>query len=324
MLGLAHLCTTEPPVGAVGAFDGLVASREFGSTLVFVSPNQKFIPEFAVAHNEITTFADGHWGLHEYSQWPQPYNNQLPHVPCIPRQGSVLAPAETILWRRWEDIDWVDKDTGLPRFGLMNTSLMHELHQAAEHQIDRAYGMQDIGDRSGPIRHFLTICLRNCLDHLQILPAPHGITIALAAHVQRLMLELAGLCTYVLHVRPRIEQQHDHRTNVLGVAGAHTYDPSVAQMLHMAGVPVWFQQQFTRDIPIWQVVTPKWLPFHFSSTPAFPRLVLAVRDLSGALNTAGKWQRAMTAEVHRQLLASRLPSLMREAKADGPSESKRP
>ncbi len=93
-------------------------------------------------------------------------------------------------------------------------------------------------------------------------------------------------------------------------------------MLHMARVPVWFQQHFTRNIPIWQVVMPKRLPFHFSTTLAFLCLVPAVRDLSGALNTAGEWQQAMTAEVHRQLLKSQLPSLMREAKADGPSESK--
>ncbi len=99
---------------------------------------------------------------------------------------------------------------------------MHELCQAAEHQIDRTYGMQDIKDRSGPIQHFLTICLCNCLNCLQILPAPHGITIALTAHVQRLMLELAGLCTYILHVRPHIKQQHDHCTDILGVIEAHT------------------------------------------------------------------------------------------------------
>ncbi len=191
-----------------------------------------------MAHSEITTFADGRWGLHEYSLWPQAYDGQQMHIACIPRQGSALAPTETILWRRWEDDDWSDKHSGLPRFGMLRASLMHELLRAGELLIERAYRMQNLGDRSGPTRHFLTICLRNCLDRLRVLPAARGITIALTAHAQRLTLGLAGLCTYVAHVRPRIEKQHDHRMDILGIIGAHTYDPSVAQMLHMAGVPV--------------------------------------------------------------------------------------
>ncbi|KAI0741137.1 hypothetical protein C8Q76DRAFT_791483 [Earliella scabrosa] len=313
----------HPAKGAVGTFDGLVAAPGFGSFSVFTSPNQDYVPEFAIAHSEITTFSDGRWGLHEYTQWPQAYDPEQKHVMCIPRQNGPLAPTTSILWRRWEDQDWTDKSCGIPRFGSLTPSLMHQLDRAGEAVIDDVLNLPALDRQDRDTLHFLRVCLRHCLDRLRLLPAPRGVIIALAAHCQRLSLELAGLRIYIQHVRSRIDWQLDYRTDVLGVLGAHTHDPSVAQMLHMAGVPVWFQQHFSPNVAVWQVVLPKGLPFHFSQTPALPRLVLAVRDLSGALNTPGEWQRAMTAMVHRQLCASKLPSLMSEDEPDETPEKKR-
>ncbi|RDX46392.1 hypothetical protein OH76DRAFT_1356199, partial [Lentinus brumalis] len=276
---------------------------------VFTSPNQRFVPDFAIAHREITTYSDGRWGAHEYSRWPQVYDHSTIHVACIPRQGSKDAPMASVVWRIWEDADWRTKDCGIPRYGELSPSLVHELSAAAEQEI---HAMEDVPSQSinvATTRHFLVTCLRRCVDRLRLLPAERSVIISLAAHVQRLILELAGLRVYASCVRERIVTLGDWRSHVLDILGAWSGDSSVVQTLHLAGVPVWFQQHHTPKLAIWTVAQRAPLPYHFSSRPSYPRLILANRDLSGSLNTPGEWQRAMDAMVRRQLFSSRLPTL---------------
>ena len=103
-------------------------------------------------------------------------------------------------------------------------------------------------------------------------------------------MELFGLVEWLSKVFQRVKARQDCRWLVLDVLGAHTSDPSVAQMLHRAGIPVWFQQPFTAHLAIYEVVEAQDIPDHFSRAPSYPRLVLAKRDLSGALNLPGEWR----------------------------------
>ena len=64
-----------------------------------------------------------------------------------------------------------------------------------------------------------------------------------------------------------------------------------------------------------EVVSARDIPADFSTIPSYPRLVLAKRDLSGALNLPGEWEKAMAAVVRRQLCESQLPELL-EAEAN--------
>ena len=73
---------------------------------------------------------------------------------------------------------------------------------------------------------------------------------------------------------------------------------------------MWFQQPITDRLVVYKVADLTDLPSDFSTTRSFPRLLLAKRDLSGALNIPGEWRRAMTAVVRRQLCLSRLPDLL--------------
>ncbi len=303
-----------PLPGTVGPFDALVAAPGFSDTSIFTSPNQQWVPDFAIAHSEITTYSDGRWGAHEYSRWPQVYDHAHRHVACIPRPGSVHAPKAEILWRVWERGDWRTKDCGVARYGQLFANHVHELSAAAEAAIEAAQRLRcppNSGDVTlTKIRHFLVICLRHCVDRLRLLPGEQSVIISLASHIQRLTLELVGLKVYVDHVYVRLLEQGDWSHHVLEVLGAWSGDPSVVQTLHRAGIPVWFQQHFTPKIAVWSVVPRAPLPFHFSSQPSYPRLVLAARDISGSLNTPGEWQRAMDATVRRQLCSSRLPDLL--------------
>ncbi len=293
----------------MGPFEGLVAGPGFSETSVFTSPNQLFVPQFAIAHSEILTYDDGRWALHEYSRWPQEYDRANVHVACIPRKGAPGSPEAAIVWRVWERPDWELDTCGVARLGMLKSHLLVELELAAERAIERVYCCRRDCIPINETVRVLVLCLRHCLDRLRLLPSERSVVISLAAHVQRLILELAGVRIYLEIVLERIASARDFRLEVLDVIGAHTADASAADMLHRVGVPVWFQQHITPQLGIWSVVALS-EPDIFSSVPSYPRLVLATRDLSGALNTPGESMRAMNALVRRQLCDSRLPELI--------------
>lgn len=326
----------------MGPFEALVASSGFSSTSAFTSPNAIWVPKFAVAHSDITTYSDGRWGYHEYSRWPQEFTRDAFHIHCIPSppqralqvrhqtRTSALgvrarAPRDApgdILWLTWEAGDWTAVDCGVIGLGRLNAELEGDLVQEATKVIERFHRCAAKGGWS-KMGEFVVVSLQHTLDRIRLLPAVAGVIIALAAHVQRLCLELWGLIRWLELVERRVQEQLDCRTLVLPVLGAHTPDPSVAQVLHRAGIPVWFQQRITELMVVYQVVEQTDLPSDFSTVPAFPRLLLAKRDLSGALNLPGEWRRAMHTVVIRQLCKSRLPSLFVDEGNDEAPPAKR-
>ncbi|TFK78056.1 hypothetical protein K466DRAFT_607365 [Polyporus arcularius HHB13444] len=162
------------------------------------------------------------------------------------------------------------------------------------------------------------LCVRHTLDRLRGSPAAPTIIISLAAHVQRLVLEFWGLLNWIRDVRDVVKNGEDYRTRPWDMLGAHTPDQSEAWRLHYAGIPVWLQQEISYELVVYEVVEPRTLPGDFSQVPSYPRLVLAKRDLSGALNMPGEWRRAMDAVVRRQLCISQLPRLLEDGDDEGP------
>ncbi|KAI0723327.1 hypothetical protein C8Q76DRAFT_391695 [Earliella scabrosa] len=325
--------TGEGNVGPleVGPFQGLVAAPGFSFTSAFTTPNTTWIPRFAIARSEITTYTDGRWGRHEYSRWPQEFTREAFHIHCIPMLPSSShlsadpsnVPGE-VLWRTLQpSTDWTAVNCGA---GLGVGSLTPTLELELAREVSKAIAkFRKCAKRDGwtDIGIYLTIDVQHTLDRMRALPAVRGIIIALAAHVQRLTLELWGMVNWLDVVLPRTQSMQDCRAHVLEVLGAHTSDPSVAQMLHYAGLPLWFQQLITNRLVVYKVSEPTDLPSDFSTIASYPRMVLANRDLSGALNLPGAWRWAMLATVRRQLCHSRLPDLVCDEKHNEVPSSKR-
>ncbi|KAI9067996.1 hypothetical protein FKP32DRAFT_1609133 [Trametes sanguinea] len=255
---------------------------------VFTTPNQQWVPEFAIAHSEITTYADGHWGRHEYSRWPQAYARDCFHVACIPRNPSLDGPS-AFSFRTFRPEDWKVEDCGIRNVGFLKPKVLKPLELEAPKAIQCLMSCHRNWKEWNGVGQFLTVCLRHTLDRVRVLPAPQSVTISLAAHVQRLTYGLRNLLNVVLG---HLESQHDFTSDVLDILGAHTLDPSIAQVLFRAGVPVWFQQPLTTCVAIYQVIS---------------RTV---------------WQHTTGAMVRRQLCPSSLPQLDRLAQDDVESPSK--
>ncbi|TFK84576.1 hypothetical protein K466DRAFT_496324 [Polyporus arcularius HHB13444] len=316
MISVADLFSAT--LGTVHAFTGIVAAPGFSQWSVFTTPNADWVPEFAIAHGEITTFSDGRWGHHEYSRWPQAFDRHDFHIPCIPRSPPPNAPFSKILWTTFKPSDWKVNNCGVLGVGLLHPDTQDMLIDAVQEVISR---LHELGE-DGPWRsqgHFLIVCINHTLDCLRLLPAARGVIITLAAHVQRLSLELWGLIKWLQDIRPLVAEGRNVAARPWDIVGAHTSDAHTAERLHMAGIPVWFQQPLTTLLAVHDVVQPTALPADFSREPANPQLFLAKRDMSGALNVPGEWNRAMSALVRRQLMQSRLPALLTDDDDTEPS-----
>ncbi|KAI0754372.1 hypothetical protein C8Q80DRAFT_1341392 [Daedaleopsis nitida] len=340
-----------PTLGGVGSFDGFVAAPGFSALSVFTSPNADWVPKFAIAHSEIFSYADGRWGRHEYSRWPQEFTREAFHIHCIPTRRSrsnapdaadsdppgirldgtaansalgegltgeassiAAGPAAEpghVLWRTLEPTDCKRSDCSVLAVGLvhLNPPLLAELRKEVLGAIAR-FNLCPVSEGWNQIGNSLVMSLQHTFDRLVNLPAVEVVIIALAAHVQRLTLELWGMIRWLEVVSGRLVKLEDHRQNVLPILGAHTSNPSAAQVLHHAGIPVWFQQPLTQRTIIYQVVPNRDLPLDFSTEPSVPRMVLAKPDYSGALNMPGAWLCAMKEVFNMQMLHSCLPALM--------------
>jgi len=122
-----------------GPFDGKAACYfPLGPDGVVTTPNQDWIPEFPMVVDKfITTRADGKWGPHEYSQWPQVFHPHIPHHPFIPREPSDKGPGH-VMWTAIGVTDWEeDRLSGVPGLGFLCDRLLGELAPDAAKVIEQ-------------------------------------------------------------------------------------------------------------------------------------------------------------------------------------------
>ncbi|RPD52462.1 hypothetical protein L227DRAFT_514772 [Lentinus tigrinus ALCF2SS1-6] len=191
--------------------DAKAASEGSFTTKVITSPNQDWIPEHPIERSVIRTYANGLWGFHEYSRWPQPITPNMYHIACIPRPRSDEH-LPSILWLELRpDSDWVGSPSSALRgVGFLKEHIRDALSFAACQAIERSDTLVGGPDHLRTYGQDLRLVLRQCLDSVRRLPAPAGVAIALGAHIQRLSLELLGIYTYLREVLPRMQDGGDH------------------------------------------------------------------------------------------------------------------
>ena len=189
-----------------------------------------WVPKFAIAHDEIITYTDGRWGIHEYSRWPQSFARDMFHIACIPSKARACGPS-LVCWRTLGGSDWKAADCGIPKSGFLDALLQAELVAEAQRAIKRYERCPPAGNGWDNVGHFIAVCLRHAVDRLRAIPAPANVVIALAAQVQRLTLELYGTIEWLTVVMERVVNKQDHRADILEVVGVHTSNPSEVQML---------------------------------------------------------------------------------------------
>ncbi|TFK85199.1 hypothetical protein K466DRAFT_438507, partial [Polyporus arcularius HHB13444] len=294
--------------------------------MVVTSPNMDHVPAYPVQKSIILTYSDGLWGQHEYSRFPQLLAGGKLHLACIPARPCPPDVPE-VLWRSLSSTDWVeDTSIGFGGLGQIRGTLQDELVSAATVAI-RRFEEWDVPPNVRAYGQMLVLILRQVLDRMRQLPAAPTVAIAVAAHVERVALELCGLRTYVEIVLPRVQSSEDFSKDILPVVGAFAREASDAQLLTRVGIPTWYLQPLTHQMAVWRVVdsTP-WFA-RVSNEEMNPPILQSLTSLVGVGNLTGNWQESMLFAVSKHVAGSHLASLSLAEVPEVPSEesqAKRP
>ncbi|KAI1782415.1 hypothetical protein LXA43DRAFT_1104101 [Ganoderma leucocontextum] len=289
------------------AHDAKVAARGNFDRLVITSPNMDYVPEYPVESSIISTYSDGRWGKHEYSRWPQDIVRGMWHVACIPNAPSSDVP--DVLWETLlPETHWVeDPSIGFNGIGYIVPETKDALAAAARAAIRRFDGMQ-APDNVMKYGRLLVLILRQVLERMESFPVAAGVAIAVAAHVQRVCLELAGLKTYAEVVVPRLESGRDYSADILPVIGTFVRDGSDALNCPRVGLPTWILRPLTHELPVWKVV--ECVPPSFApSKTSDPSIKQDPRFLAGVPNPTGNWLSTMLLRVSEQVAGTHLSQL---------------
>ncbi|KAI0352244.1 hypothetical protein OH77DRAFT_1428792 [Trametes cingulata] len=302
-----------PPPDVCHAFEGKVAAQGFLQSLVITSPNMDYVPQYPVERGIVKLYVDGRWGLREYSRWPQVLVDNMVHVACIPREPSSVAPE--ILWHHLTSADWEeDSLTGVPGYGFIKESIRTKLVRAAKIAFTE---WRQVLRKGGPSHlvcyrdhgNVLLLALRHAVDHIERLPSTRTICIHVAAHVQRICLELTGLCTYINVVVPRLTFPSEPPWPLLPVMGAFVQDPSAAQMCTSIGLPVWFLQPLTHYVKVWRVVEFQKPPADLAGDESDDAGRGGPPAFAALANLSGNWLQRMSLTVSKLVCAVTLQAL---------------
>lgn len=298
-MGLAG-CTHLPSVPFVTKwYQAKVAAQAGFDRMVITSPNCSWIPEYPREVSVIETFDDGRWGMHEYSIYPQDLCRGWWHLACIPLADArcvCTAYHDPITSNMWEP----DTSIGFNGLGYISKGLVEQLTGSAKRTIRACEKMKVPAEVRQYIRFLITI-LRVFLDRMCHIPAVPSVAIAVAAHVQRLCLELEGLKTYMEQVVPRLESDKDYSQKPLDVLGAFVREGTDAATLTRVGIPVFYLRPLTHNLPVWEVVTASTLQYLGRQKPSNPPILLHPKRLAGVANLTGSWQRNMVLAVSGHL-----------------------
>ncbi|KAM5540221.1 hypothetical protein V8D89_006040 [Ganoderma adspersum] len=218
--------------------------------MVLTSPNMDYVPAYPVESSIIDIYSHGCWGEHEFSWWPQVLQPNMWHVACIPCRPIPLDVPEVLWDTLVPETHWVEDYTiGFHGIGYIQTKTQDTLIRAAESAICWCEEMK-APEQVAKYGHGLVMLLRQVVDRMRLCPVVAGIAVAVAAHVQRICLELAGLKTYVEVVAPRLASDRDHCLDVLPVLGAFVRNGSDARNCVRVGLPTWALQPLTHELAI--------------------------------------------------------------------------
>ncbi|KAI0349250.1 hypothetical protein OH77DRAFT_1432241 [Trametes cingulata] len=301
-----------PPPAVCEASEGKVAAQGGFTTMVLTSPNADYVPEYPVERGVVRMYANGRWGLREYSRWPQMLIDDMLHIACIPREPTVEC--DEVLWEElssetcWEE----DVDIGISGIGFIAPRLRTRLVREAIHWLIsfRACALNQTPGCEAYLKHGrrTAMVLEQALDCMRSVPSTPGLAIAVASHVQRLSLELAGLITYLKVVHPRVRSTEDYSSSLLPVLGTFVRDRKSAELCRRVGLPTWFLQPLTTTVRVWRIVDVEKLPVSMGGVST-DTLADQVPTVAAVANLTGQWLRDMQLVVSKLLCGTHMPPL---------------
>ena len=143
------------------------------------------------------------------------------HIACIPRSLSPPSIPLILFVTLQADEHWEeDGSIAVHSLGCIWPQFRTDLQCAAEAAIDSTTVLDTTDVKVISYQDLLVLLLQQLVSYMNYLQAVPSRALAVAAHIQRLALELAGLKTYLTVVVPCIQSLQDFSHSVLDVVGS--------------------------------------------------------------------------------------------------------
>ena len=191
---------------------------------------------------------DLRYGSDEYTIWPQPWNPDLPHLPCI--RATCKGNVEDLLFGDVVDTSFVPIRTeGFTGLGFIENGLFQAFcafvsecnaREVVLHEEDKVVFQSK---RQSEVYYSGTVDIQSFLCRLRALPSTWLTTQRTIRHLQRVLLEWDAWLRYWEVFLPRMGLTHRSDATADEVKptaiGCFVYRTEDAEAMHRAGLPFW-------------------------------------------------------------------------------------
>ena len=229
---------------------------------MLTSPNADYVPEVVLGTTRVFLHADGRFGVHDPTVWPQQFFEGFRYYIAIPRKPADPFDPRLVMWTPLRSSEFVITASSLVRtFVSISLPFIARLRPLVESlsQTVREYREQYPGDKTvQELEEAMTDAF-----HRLVLPSTRRDLVLQVSCVQRYwMLTTAWLDFHVNIMRDRPFPSLERRIGPQGVRkdimGAVTTQPRYVQLMFRSGVPVWFlrqSDQVTTDTTVLRWIT---------------------------------------------------------------------
>ncbi len=208
------------------------------------SPNVTFIPEIVQGIITVHLRDNGAFGKHDPIQWPQIHVSQYPYLAAIPKRPMAdlsVAAADSAMWNDPSPDDFLEiPNTPVRRFGRFRPQFLNSLEPVVAQMSSKCSHYEP--PRStidvGPLRQY-AIEMTQAWQRLLHTSAPFRDQMLQLCTLRRFWLLCSAFMTFYYQFRQPPSATEPLPVN-LGLMGAWTLDPCVAQIFFLLGIPVWF------------------------------------------------------------------------------------
>jgi hypothetical protein len=235
--------------------------------LIATSPNMPFIPQFNLGGGDVRIRINGRFGVEDFTQWPQLYFKEHPHLPfilrCPPPEELVVHPLRLLWWDVTEKDHVSERGSlyqGLGKLSASRAKQLKELELQLTAQV-RQY-QDENGGTSGSRLNLCANAMRDTISRLKYATFTFRDLVQNVAAFQRQYLETQAWLDLFQKWTPGLggSVSMDLPSADMTIMGCGTYDPAIVQSFFRAGIPVWYIRppfSVPLDINIDMVVAPE-------------------------------------------------------------------
>jgi hypothetical protein len=206
-----------------------------------------FIPALNLGRGDVRIRKNGRFGIEDFTQWPQLYFKDHPHLPFIlrcPGPHELQAHPLRMLWWDVTERDHVPERgscyQGLGRLSPSPAAKLKELECQLRAEVQKY--QDESGATAGSRLNLCTNAMRDTINRLRHAPMTYRDLVQNVAAFQRQYLETRAWLDFFEKWMPHLghEVNADAPCVDPNIMGCGTYDPSTVQSFFRAGIPVWY------------------------------------------------------------------------------------